>query len=197
MAISAELRWFREDSVPVEVRDWFRRAYQPIREDPRVDVYLLTSSRDLGVKLRQQRIEIKQRIEVQAPEMFRPGIEGRLERWIKWSCALGEKHSPMPAEEDHWLPVKKERLLKKFEVTEDDRIEPAATPVDQGCNVELTSLDVRGQAWWSLGLEAFGSAERVERNLRRVLRVVLSDPSFPLFEASRSFGFPEWLALSS
>ncbi|NIV28827.1 MAG: hypothetical protein GWN58_04720, partial [Anaerolineae bacterium] len=59
-----EARWFMRGSIPHEVREWFARGEPaPIHEPPRMDHYLrLQRSNALGIKLREGRLEIKQRL---------------------------------------------------------------------------------------------------------------------------------------
>ena len=63
MFATAEVRWFYEGAVSPEVLEWFEQGELTPEEQPyRVDYYLRLSDRDsLGIKLREGRIEVKQR----------------------------------------------------------------------------------------------------------------------------------------
>jgi hypothetical protein len=66
----------------------------------------------------------------------------------------------------------------------------------QGCNVELTEIEVAGHAgwWWTLGYEAFGDLESVSTNLTLVVL-----PEKPLLLRTMGSGaflsYPAWLRM--
>ena len=64
----------------------------------------------------------------------------------------------------------------------------------QGCNVELTDVQMPGHAgaWWTLGFEAFGDLDSVSANL--TLTVLPEKPALVRIVASGEFlSYPAWL----
>jgi hypothetical protein len=64
----------------------------------------------------------------------------------------------------------------------------------QGCNVELTEVQIVGhsEVWWTLGFEAFGDLDSVSTNLTLTLM-----PEKPVLERTVATGafvsYPAWL----
>ncbi|MGH3923969.1 MAG: hypothetical protein ACRDTT_14060, partial [Pseudonocardiaceae bacterium] len=68
--------------------------------------------------------------------------------------------------EPSWLTVKKRRSLRKFSSDGTTYVEvPRAVQPEEGCNVELVTLQVNGDAWWTFGFESFGPREAVRSHL--------------------------------
>jgi hypothetical protein len=64
----------------------------------------------------------------------------------------------------------------------------------QGCNVELTEIEMAGQAgrWWTLGFEAFGDLDTVPINL--TLTLMPEKAVLERIVASGAFlSYPAWL----
>jgi hypothetical protein len=73
---------------------------------------------------------------------------------------------------------------------------PAGEFPERGCAAELTTIQVEGQEWWSLGLEAFGEENSLAETLMRTARHVLPPEQLSFsFDAAHSYGYPRWLAL--
>jgi hypothetical protein len=200
---SAEVRWFYKGQVPGQVWAWFAEGeHLPSEQVPRVDYYLHIEETDsLGLKLREGRVEIKQRHCQYGVVRVRERVAGMMEHWRKWSLPLAEAGAdwatilkPAPS----WIGVEKGRWLRKYQMVADGRV--AAIPADevlgQGCGVELTRLRVAGDAWWSLGFEAFGDESSLREDLVYVMDHFFARGSVPLsFEARNSYGYPRWLTL--
>ena len=215
MQPSMEVRWLMRGDRPANVAQWFSKGFVPKQnaileeELDRLDTYLsLPSNKDLSVKLRAgKKIEVKQRQGQGQSKVLKDGIRGLVEQWVKWSFALdAQAASPDFANPAGcWVTVKKSRLTRKFEIKPGDLVvaidaivanAPAAKPPDEGCNMELAWLTSwNGQAWWSLGFEAFGKLGTVEKNLDLVLKQVLADPAFPIMKAEDSYAYPTWLGI--
>jgi hypothetical protein len=173
-----------------------------LEEQPlRVDRYLrLTEGDALGIKLREGRIEIKQRHRQYGTVRFRERVAGWVEGWRKWSFWLDRAQArPMsptgPAES--WIAVEKERRLRGYRVTAGGEVTalPAGQYAVGGCHVELTRVGVAGEEWWSLGLETFGDGPAAKENLLNLAVQILVGDDLPILEARDSYGYPEWLGL--
>jgi hypothetical protein len=104
------------------------------------------------------------------------------------------------------LAVTKTRWLRSFDTSKYVRSE---IPLDssekptqgyslpaQGCNVELTEIEIVGHAGrsWTLGFEAFGDLEGVSTNLTVV--VLADKPALARLVASGVFlSYPAWLRI--
>ena len=162
---SLEVRWIFPGQLKAAVAGWFGRF--PAGTESREDTYLLDPPlRGLSVKVRGGgALEVK---------VYRgsPGIlevtgraRGRLESWQKWSFPHGppSHDSGDPA---GWRPVSKRRRISWFSLAGGPvRIGAPGLGEQPGCAVELTEVDVRGEAWWSLGFEATGPAEALRGEL--------------------------------
>ncbi len=203
MLPTAEVRWFYQGVSPAEVLAWFQRGErQPERQPRRVDYYLhLVEDDSLGIKLREGRIEVKVRLQQQGIVRFHERVAGLVEHWRKWSFQLAQADDTLtglltPA--SSWIAVKKERQLYTVQLTAHKRIVTLSAEDNpaEGCNLELTSIEVGGKQWWSLGFEAFGDELTIGENLRLVAETILTDDSGPpALGAEHSYGYPKWLAL--
>ena len=68
-------------------------------------------------------------------------------------------------------------------------------PVELGCEVELTAINVAGQAWWTVGFEAFGEEADLTRPLKMVANHLLLPEQGMTLAAEHSHGYPRWLAV--
>ncbi len=199
---SMEVRWFYQGTVLVEVAKWFHSGTSQAEEQPfRVDYYLcLEESDGLGIKLREGRLEVKRRQRQHEIRRFCEQAAGVVEHWRKWSfeLSMGEgelSDSLLPA--SSWMGVQKERQLRKYRVEGDDRLVPVPAEAypERGCSVELSSLCVEGQDWWSLCFEAFGDESSLRQTLLLVVEEVLVCERMPFpLDAKASYGYPRWLA---
>jgi hypothetical protein len=199
---SMEVRWFYKGVVPEEVVAWFQQDRPEVDEQPgRLDYYLCLGDMDgLGIKLREGRIEIKQRQHQRGVVRFRQRVAGLVEGWRKWSLAMADPESDLSdivVPVSSWIPVRKERSLRQYGVARDGRSTAvsAGSLFGQGCNVELTSIEAGGERWWSLGFEAFGDESYLWEMLLTVVEHVfaLKVPFF--FDASHSYAYPRWLGM--
>jgi hypothetical protein len=200
---TVEVRWFYTGIIPREVLAWFQQgAYEPDQPSCRVDHYLRLGDIDsLGIKLREGRIEIKQRYGQQTIVRFHEHVAGVLEGWCKWSLALAEPVASLPdilIPASCWVAVQKERQVQRYQVVGHRQIVtvPAQRFPEQGCTLELTSIQARATAWWSLAFEAFGDETSLRDNLLLTVEQVLAHDGVPCsLEAADSYGYPAWLAM--
>jgi hypothetical protein len=202
MLPTAEVRWFGEGPVPPELRGWFQRRGPGVVAQPRrVDFYLhLPDTDSLGVKLREGRIELKQRQRQFGVVPFPGRAAGLVEHWRKWSFGLAAAEAALVsavASSTAWIGVSKERGLHRYQVTEGGEVVAASGTgfPGRGCDLELTRIRVGAREWWSLGLEVFGEESTLHARLLLVAgRVLAAGPSLGLDERD-SFGYPAWLRM--
>lgn len=197
---TAEVRWFSRGPILPHVEAWFHHGDGSVEQEPgRVDHYLQLAHIDsLGIKLRQDRIEIKQRVDRQGLVRFHERVVGLVEQYHKWSFALDEPNvvvARATAVAGAWIPVRKERQLRRYRVADDGDVTPLAssTSPDRGCELELSRVAVLGETWWTLAFEAFGEPSTIRADLLAVVRTVFATGTPPTLPAHDSRGYAAWL----
>jgi hypothetical protein len=198
---SLEVRWFHEGSVPSQVASWFLQLQGDIVDQPcRVDCYLRLLDRDsLGIKLREGRIEIKQRRRQLGALRFHARVIGLLEHWHKWSFELTQEANSNVAKalvaDSSWIGVRKARRFRRYRLSGGGHVVSVSAGDDAShdCALEVTNLLVGGQKWWTLGFEALGQGSAVRENLVLVARHVFNVEEPPALAARTSYGYPGWL----
>jgi hypothetical protein len=214
MQPTVEVRWFYEGKIPETTFHRFKSGELPQDKETleqRKDIYLYLPGVDsMGIKLRGKDkrqendadlLEIKRRQLEAGIFNFIAGVSGRVEHWSKW-VFHGESSDPqlstsLTAKDEAWVSVNKVRYRRRYKVTGDKGV--LAVPLnewpDNGCNVELTELVAPdGQAWWTLGLEAFGEADvTIEESLRLSANYFFARIGLGIFEEKDSYGYPRWL----
>jgi hypothetical protein len=198
-----EVRWFLQGPLPAEHYHWFmEESPLPIDSETREDWYLdVAKSRDLGIKLRQGNLEIKQRIGSRGVCKLAKQVRGRVETWVKWPFSIDAESSAAILSDSAqlWIPVHKSRWSRHYAITSTGTIEAvaASSEAEQGCSLELSDLQVAGQNWHSLCFETFGreisGATDLAQNLEHVVRHVVRQAGLPPLKARCSWGYPRWL----
>ena len=207
MQISAEIRWFWPETPPPSVESWFCNIQGNIiraggGKVDRADEYLRDEMIELGIKRRggetNSGIEIKGLVVDQLSFLSEGPFVGPIELWTKWIS------SPLRFGEAPTIVVSKRRWLRKFDtsmalpreveldtVGESKHGEP---PLVRGCNVELTRVKVSGlsEIWWTFGLEAYGTIQTAESDLREVAGT-LNERQPPDLKGGLIAGYPAWL----
>lgn len=187
-------------------------------EDWRTDRYLLLpDSDDVGVKLRQGRLEIKGRHSLIGIQRFGDGLEGEVACWTKWTLAAPEWTVDPAAwsaiEANVSLCVAKLRMLRSMRFGEDGVI---SAPAEQGAEpalplglqggargkrqwnlqMELARIRLTGaevDTHWSLAFEAYPDDPFCCAPFAKAVATLLAGcPARPL-GAERSMSYPRWL----
>ena len=120
------------------------------------------------------------------------GGAGRIDSWVKLSFPL-RAHSDLSdlVEESAWRRVSKRRQIATFPIGGSRRL--SAPPRPDVCSVELTEVEVLGQAWWTLGFEARGRGALA--SIRRTAAVVFAEPlpTISAFRAEEARSYAEWI----
>jgi len=202
-----EVRWFYEGPIPPEVLAWFQPGGQgPEEPSCRVDYYLRLAERDsLGIKLRQGKLEIKQRCRDCGVVRLHERVIGRVEHWRKWSFELaraGGDLADLAVPSSAWIAVRKERRLRTYRLAGDGADMDCALDViavdaescsDQGCDWELTTVSAGDRTWWSVCFEAFGDESVLRDTLVLVAKHILGGGVPRAFDAAHSYGYARWL----
>jgi hypothetical protein len=195
-----EVRWFYQGDLPEAIRSWFHSgAIAPSAPQSREDWYLsLPQTDDLGIKLRQGKIEVKKCMGDRGMRSLAHQAEGWVEQWVKWSFDIdADQDFPnilLPV--NAWVVVQKTRQQMQYRVTAAGEVEAIDLDwaIEQGCTLELAELSIWHQPWWSLSFEAFGAIDMLEQTLERVTRQVLSTFCESELQAMYSCGYPAWLS---
>jgi hypothetical protein len=200
MLLSAEVRWFWEGRIP-ELTRWFGSGpFAPGGGEARVDTYLVDPAQvDLGVKSRGNTAGLELKVLVSERQSRGIGpLQSATQIWSKVSSTVLSLDG-LPAMATH-----KRRWLRKFdtgaatvteiELGQDERPKASGLP-DDGCDVELTEvwLEDPTRVWTTLGFEAFGSFDRVERSLAATL-TQMSAVAMPNVGAGEALSYAAWLA---
>lgn len=196
-----ELRWFFEGEPDSAVLRWFNRGQEvdwttlPGRTD---DYLAMPGVLDLGVKLREGRVEIKGCWEELGAQELSKGVVGVPERWVKWSYGREETEGLASALETASLPqvsVQKQRLQRQFAlpIGQAPREVPLYSPVDRVAFAELARVVVDEATHWSLGLEASPDDSLMPEQLTALAERLLGDVPVSLDE-SAARGYPAWLS---
>ncbi len=153
-----EIRWFFAGETP-----GLKSPFEGLSEDQfalesRTDRYLRVPGReDLGIKIRQGRLEVKYR--TRTPEGFEaaPGVRGMLECWEKLGFELSPGGVPgmLPENfEASWVEVHKQRWVTSVRMAED--LWQYTPPWKRGTDsvqLEYTRVGLEGLSWDTFGLE--------------------------------------------
>lgn len=121
---------------------------------------------------------------------------GPLELWVKWGLDIQLAGASATR-------IAKRRWLRKFYASAnapaemqlgfDERPVIGGPPPDAGCNVELTRIELDGgQAWWTLGFEAFGPLAQLRESVTAAAATLAARQPSPLGNGIRS-KYPFWL----
>ncbi len=191
---SLEVRWIRAGRVIPAMVGWLGASEDQIER--RVDRYLVEPLRpELSVKIRAGTLLDLKAFRGRRGELEVPGGTGRIEAWEKWTFPVGPG-ALASHDGTSWRSVAKVRRRRSFR-TEDG--EPVERPLDEaereGCTIELTEFTVGRETWWTVGLEASGGRDSLERDLlataRRMFDGTLPDGAGLDLEASMSYA--RWL----
>lgn len=161
---SLEVRWILPGQLETAMAGWFARF--PARVETREDTYLLDPHLPgLSVKIRgAAALDVK---------VYRgsPGLlevadraRGRVEAWQKWSFPY-ERQNHGRDDLAGWRPVRKRRRISNIRPADEPTLTHVPGTAQARCEVELTEISDRGQAWWSLGFEVTGPADLLRSEL--------------------------------
>jgi len=161
-----EIRWFFQNENE-HIRDWFDKLDFEMKES-RTDYYLDIEKEDVGVKVRDGKVEIKHRIGTRAQGCLNTNIWGCYEDFVKWSFYVRDSDymlsSILDGQQPRWVSIKKcRKVVLLVERDGNIAVKPSGYATASCCQVEYTQLEIDGENWITFGLEWFGN-ERVELN---------------------------------
>ncbi len=202
MFATVEVRWFYPGTVPTDVMSWYRsRTGRSEEHEARTDFYFRSADgEDLGIKLREGRVEIKQRQRRWGVVQFGGDVAGQVEGWSKWSFELAQAEEALAdiaSSAEHWVTVSKARRQHSFVLTPERNVASVSKDVtpQTACVVELASIRVAGTEWWSLAFEAHGEDAELYQYLITVAEYTFASGASPRLPEKDSFGYPRFLQL--
>lgn len=160
--ISAEIRWFFEGRMEDEARHWIEQEPKVSLPEERVDIYFVyPNSTKCGIKLREERLEVKALSRKEKRIHFLKGLNGEIELWEKFVInKLNFRVSSFDQKANNIVRVKKKRwrCLWKWTKGELSRYSSESAIVE-GCQLELTSIEIDKKYFWSLGFESFSKTD--------------------------------------
>ena len=213
---SHEVRWFFDGTSDQyeSLRRWFKTV-APVPKNPDVgppvwqgrlddqpDIYLIIpGSIDMGIKWREGELQIKGRIASLGTQVFCGRHQGNVGRWMKWSypnMPPTYKNLFLIGHEQDLLTiaVEKVRALRKIRFNtisgQPEEVE-STTQIDRGLGIELTDLQIKGNAYCSLAVEAFPDDSAMSGAFTEVVEAFLGDLTDIDLAAARSKSYPSWL----
>ena len=204
-----EVRWFFDGSLAEaapEVEAWFSRVTPHGIEGNRHscswpaawrrDRYLtLAGAEDMGVKLREGRLEFKGRVDTFGAERFADRVRGVTERWMKWSHSIGTR----PDDAMSVVLVEKRRILRRLNLAGGTLVEIPSGPstTDPAVDFELTRIRFAGsptETHWSLAFEAFPYDSGLHGVFNRIVGDLLAEWPLEALSAESSMSYPAWLS---
>lgn len=199
-----EVRWFFSGEIPHRTSSWFSglgkvpETRGAARDD--YQVWVPPECDCLGIKLREGRLEIKWRNAAEPAFSACEGrVEGVAESWRKWMLpavdGLGSSFM-LQKPEGPTVRISKARAQRRYELLQDGSLAPSQKewiPAGTtGCTLELTSITLQDNAWWSLAFETLGNENF--SLLQQAADELLRSYSGPRLERNNSCGYPRWLA---
>ncbi|HCF25780.1 MAG TPA: hypothetical protein DEV81_00825 [Cyanobacteria bacterium UBA11049] len=185
MLTSFEIRWFYAGKLPATISDWFEQnelGGKLQAPEEREDMYLYSPGCEyLGIKLRQGRLEIKWRNAELDIVRLGEAVEGKLEKWAKWTCEDPSQESFKPEAvlgKSSWVSVKKVRSQRLYD----------------SCAMEIAQLSVKGNDWWSLAFETVGAEDNKLEQLKNIATQPFQTYNGSV-QAQDSYAYPTWLSL--
>lgn len=192
---SLETRWFFRGTILPEAEDWFASLGTYETQPPRTDVYLLETGNTLGLKLREGRMEAKQRTSNYGEVDFGAGMSGVVEGWVKWSFKAERGMLSALLADPHWISVEKTRQIFYYQFDPDGKV-VLSTPgsqIDAGGGLELAALRFNQEDWWTVGVEVFGPVEILPEILSGILKLTQRKAGSLTLPVEHSFSYPAWL----
>jgi hypothetical protein len=197
MLKSTEIRWFFEGNMPFNIIKILEETSLDISEN-RTDRYLLVHGcGSIGIKIRNSRLEIEQRRDVQPYNISKLNISGNIERWERWewndktACIeigrLADRDDLNP-----WIKVDKKRWQKKFNIRDSDLIPVPLQELQADFTMEVTKLKLNRKSWWTIGFASF-----TQRDLSFFDQLIETCPILQFkidLKKEWSFGYPHWLS---
>ncbi|TVP39717.1 hypothetical protein [Candidatus Nitrosocosmicus arcticus] len=197
MLESTEIRWFFKGSVPSNISKILAETSPDVYES-RTDYYLFVQGCDnIGIKIRNSRLEIKWRRDVQPYDVDKLNISGNIERWKRWEWTNKTASTEIEqltngGDVNPWIKVDKNRIQKKFDLRDDILVAVPLGELHSDFAMEVTELKSNGKSWWTIGFDSFTVQDR--SFFDQIIETCLILPAGVDLKKEWSFGYPHWLS---
>jgi len=197
--LTTEVRWFDKGSIPPAMKSWFTKIHPKVwTEAERTDFYYSLPNDDtIGIKLRENRIEIKKRQAVSKPIRFTPQATGAIETWEKRSIALhpaGINFDEI-ATDAIWVGVRKRRNLQRYRLIESLAPIPIAyhRRAPQEFTLELSQIRIGKEHRWTIAFEFYETTNIPISKIQNIIKETLISLPELMLDSHLSFGYPRLL----
>ncbi|MCX6267420.1 MAG: hypothetical protein NTW16_08705 [Bacteroidetes bacterium] len=194
---SLEIRWFFDGpGSNATLLNWFKESGGKPEPEKRTDFYFPQSvNGEAGIKVRggvRFNMEIKGRLEVPGDLLIDGKSLGKIEKWNKWSeKADADIHlTNIVQEKSGWIKIEKTRHLLKYECSADGSCGASyKNRIDDGCNIEITEVNINGKIRWSMGYEAFSTNLDLMNNFFWPVKATLKGEILRILHPEISFSY--------
>jgi hypothetical protein len=184
---SMEIRWFFPENIP-DLQHFVQQNFnfKPAPEIRTDTYYPIFNREDLGLKLREDNLEIKKRRKPGIPFSFQRHLAGYLEYWDKW--ILNEPLPEVPR--IYPFPIRKKRWVLKFnsQSEKDYTAFPYEEQLAQGIQVEYAELKSETGTFNTFCLEVFG--DTAPSHLEKITDIL---PTVDALNLENSYAYPAWI----
>jgi hypothetical protein len=197
--LTIEVRWFDRGITPPAILSRFSKIHPKVWAEPEHTDYYYSLLNDdtIGIKLRENRIEIKKRRAVSKLIRFTSQAAGVLETWEKWSIALHpvEINFNEIADGTIWFGIRKQRNLQRYQLTESLIPIPVAyhRRVPPGFTLELSQITIKQENWWTMAFEFYETANNPITEIQNIIKEIVSSLPNLRLDSQLSFGYPQFL----
>lgn len=198
---TTEMRWFwATENLPALLR-WFSPdplAFSKAAQTRTDEYLLLPGCRTTGVKRREGHLEVKGLVADEGAFAIHDGLNGRVQRWIKWTRKNPAESENFVNDSSDWQSVTKTRLLRQF-LWNGQFVEWTSAHAEPhaNCHIELTKVSLLQSptTWVTLGIEVFGNEIDQVTVLRKMVQHLFHHPQQTPNELlhADSLSYPEWL----
>jgi len=186
-----EIRWFFGPQNKT-IKKWFDSLdFDPL--EVTTDRYLKVDTTSVGIKTRDDSIDVKQRIGNRAKGCLNMNLWGYYEEFVKWSFEANSQDAlfnrVMADDYNDWLSITKNRSIAQLTRESGEIVvKPKSSHVAIGCQVEYSRLEINGQQHHTFGLEWFG--EQLLTLDKSIIVEILGDTKLHM---GKSHSYPSFL----
>ena len=199
MLESLEIRWFFQGRIPDNFYLIFNDSDDQTKWETRSDYYLLNEYGDnIGIKLRNSRLELKWLKRSNNFALPQLNIDGKIEYWVRWAWNDTKSFNDVLQfirfnEDSPWIKIDKSRFQKKFKIQDDSLAEVQSESVYYDFAIEITKLKTFEQYWWSIAFDSF-LKERYEYFFSQLIKRYLNKEVQSLLKLDSSYSYPTWIS---
>ena len=199
MLESVEIRWFFQGGMPDNLYSIFDDSDIQSKWDIRSDYYLLIEdSGNIGIKLRNSRLELKWLKRSNNFTLPQLNIDGKIEYWVRWEWDNTKSFNDILQfihlnKDNPWIKIDKSRFQKKFKIQGDSLVDVSSEHVHFDYAIEITQLKIYEQSWWSIGFDSF-LKDGHEYFFTQLIKRYVDREIRPLLKPDLSYGYPKWIS---